>query len=319
MAYENVRPLYKNLVGEILFGLRRNLREGGFTGTEVQGRAKEIDSFLEKCSRKEYADPLSEITDLAGVRIICQFTTDIEQIESLIRNMFVVHETVDKTADLGTDRMGYQGLHLIVSLGGGHEGPRYDDLKKLRAEIQVRTILQDAWAHISHSLAYKSEASVPDRELRELNNVASLLEVAQEIFDRSSATRKEYSKTVESKRGSSDFLQQPIDRETVSAYTRWKYPDLPVNERIQELLIRDMDHSRYRQLAHIDQAVEDAKDAVRAYQQEEPSLFSAGTDYLTKSLGFSDERFQVAHPFATRTRSAFKKFGHLVKRGRHDA
>lgn len=198
-------------------------------------------------------------------------------------------------------------------------GPRYDDLKKLRAEIQVRTILQDAWSHISHSLAYKSEASVPNRELRELNNVASLLEVAQEIFDRSSATRQEYSSAVKSKRGSSEFLQQPIDRETVSAYTRWKYPDLPVNVRVQELLIRDIDHSRYRYLEDLDVAVEIAKEAVLAYQKAEPTLFQAGTDFLTKSLGFADVNFRKAHPFARRTREAFEKFEHLVKHKSQDA
>lgn len=111
----------------------------------------------------------------------------------------------------------------------------------------MRTILQDAWAQISHSLDYKSEASVPERERRELYNVSSLLKVSQNIFDRTRETRQRYSEEVRKKQPSSpEFLAQPIDRETVSAYTRWKYPNLPVKENLQELLIRDLDHSRFK-------------------------------------------------------------------------
>lgn len=79
----------------------------------------------------------------------------------------------------------------------------------------------------------------------ELYNVSSLLEVSQNIFDRTRETRQRYSEEVRKKQASSpEFLAQPIDRETISAYTRWKYPNLPVKENLQELLIRDLDHSR---------------------------------------------------------------------------
>ena len=80
----------------------------------------------------------------------------------------------------------------------------------------------------------------------ELYNVSSLLEVSQNIFDRTRETRQRYSEEVRKKQASSpEFLAQPIDRETISAYTRWKYPNLPVKENLQELLIRDLDHSRF--------------------------------------------------------------------------
>jgi putative GTP pyrophosphokinase len=310
--FEMIRPRYQGLVDEMIFALKKELGERDVTGAEVVGRAKETESFLEKCQRKEYEDPLAQVTDLAGVRVVCQFTVDVNKASALVDELFTVREKVDKTDELGTDKMGYQGVHYIVELGDRYSGARYDELKDLCAEIQIRTILQDAWAHISHSLAYKSEASIPRAELRELNRVASLLEIAQNIFDRSSTTRREYSAKVASVQGTDAFLEQPIDRETVSAYTQWKYPNLPIKHEVQELLIRDLDHSRYRTLSDIDRAVSAARKAVEAYQKEAPQLFQAGTDYITKSLGFVDQLFREKHGFARRTRHAFEKFSHLV-------
>src|SRR5262249_43068264 len=160
-------------------------------------------SVVNKVERKEYKDPLSDIHDFAGVRVVCQFTPDLDVIDKLIRELFDVHETVDKSASLGFDKTGYQGTHYIVTLGPNHRGARYDGLAELKSEIQVRTILQDAWAQISHSLDYKSEASVPERERRELYNVSSLLEVSQNIFDRTRETRQRYSEEVQKKQPSS--------------------------------------------------------------------------------------------------------------------
>jgi putative GTP pyrophosphokinase len=142
-----------------------------------------------------------------------------------------------------------------------------------------------------------------------------LLEVSQNIFDRTRETRQRYSEEVRKKQPSSpEFLTQPIDRETISAYTRWKYPSLPVKENLQELLIKDLDHSRFRRLKDIDDVVVRATDAIEAYRKEAPDLFTFGTDYITKSIGFVDEQFRQAHGFGTQTREAFQKFSHLIRK-----
>jgi putative GTP pyrophosphokinase len=148
-----------------------------------------------------------------------------------------------------------------------------------------------------------------------LYNVSSLLDVSQNIFDRTRETRQRYSEEVRKKQPSSpEFLAQPIDRETISAYTRWKYPNLPLKENLQELLIRDLDHSRFRTLKDMENVVVRAIDAVEAYSKEAPDLFTFGTDYITKSMGFVDEHFRRAHGFGTQTRQAFQRFSHLVRR-----
>lgn len=313
--YGELLPKYRRLVDELTFAVEDRIKTSGLKVASVHGRVKTLDSLLSKVERKEYKDPLADVHDLAGVRVICQFTPDLDIIDKLIRELFDVHEIVDKSASLGFDKTGYQGTHYIVTLGPNHRGARYNGLAELKSEIQVRTILQDAWAQISHSLDYKSDASVPERERRELYNVSTLLEVSQNIFDRTRETRQRYSEEVRKKQPSSaEFLAQAIDRETISAYTRWKYPHLPVKENLQELLIRDLDHSRFRTLKDVEDVVLRAIDAIDAYNKEAPDLFTFGTDYITKSMGFADEHFRRAHGFGTQTRAAFQKFAHLVRK-----
>jgi ppGpp synthetase/RelA/SpoT-type nucleotidyltranferase len=302
-------------VDEVTFALENRIKTCGLKVASIHGRVKTFDSVVHKVELKEYDNPLSDIHDFAGVRVVCQFTPDLDAIGKLIGELFNIHEIVNKSASLGFDKTGYQGTHYIVTLGPKHHGARYDGLTELKSEIQVRTILQDAWAQISHSLDYKSEASIPERERRELYNVSSLLEISQNIFDRTRETRQRYSKEVRQKQPSSpEFLTQPIDRETISAYTRWKYPSLPIKENLQELLIRDLDRSRFKTLKDVDDALLRAVDAVKAYSKEEPDFFNFGTDYITKSIGFVDEHFRRSHGFGTQTREAFARFSHLVRK-----
>lgn len=306
---------YESLVEEVKFALERRISATGLKVASVHGRVKTLESVASKVERKEYKDPLAEIYDFAGVRVVCQFTPDTDVVDILIYEIFEVYEKTKKSDSLGFDKMGYQGTHYIVSLGPKYQGARYDRLAELKSEIQVRTILEDAWAQISHTLDYKSEASVPEKERRELYKVSALLEIAQNIFDRTRETRQQYSEDVRKKRlGSPEFFAQPIDRETIATYTRWKYPSLEVKENLQELLIRDLDHSRFRLLKDIEDAVVRAIDAVEAYCKEAPGLFSFGTDYLTKSIGFVDDHFRRTHGFGTQTREAFQRYSHLVRK-----
>lgn len=312
-AYETFVPLYTRLIDEVRFAIDKGLERAKLTAV-LTNRVKHIDSLLEKVERKEYGDPLREITDLAGVRVVCRFNSDLAIVESILSQAFSISERVDKTALLGTDRMGYLGTHYVVELLPSHKGARYDEILGLKCEIQVKTILQDAWVQIDHSLMYKSKVSIPEKERRELNNISALLEVAQGVFDRTRDVRAKYAEEVESKSAQpSEFLSQPIDRETVASYTRHKYPGLPVNERIQEMLIAQLNHDCYRTLKDLDTAIAAASDAVAAYQRETPRLFKAGTDYITKSLGFVDQNFRGMHGFGAETREAFANFAHLVK------
>ncbi len=77
----------------------------------------------------------------------------------VIESNFDVRERIDKAAELGVDRMGYNGKAFVVALRTRYAGGRYEGITALNCEIQFRTILQDAWAIIHQQLVYKNEDS----------------------------------------------------------------------------------------------------------------------------------------------------------------
>lgn len=111
------------------------------------------------------------------------------------------------------------------------------------------------------------------------------------------------------------ILLEPITYESLSRYTKIKFPAKAVSERLQVLLLRDLGRGRFKTIGEIDQAVYRAGPAVTVYANENPQWFQFGTDYITKSLGFTDEQFRARHGFASLTREAFKKYQHLVRPG----
>jgi hypothetical protein len=118
------------------------------------------------------------------------------------------------------------------------------------------------------------EEAIPLRLRRDLNNVASLLEIAQGVFDTVKDKRLLYIKEIQQKEQNPNlFLAQPLDFDTLIAYTTWKFPNLKASTRLTELLLRDLNIQKYPTLLQIDLAVRSADAAVDAYSKENPDWF----------------------------------------------
>jgi ppGpp synthetase/RelA/SpoT-type nucleotidyltranferase len=181
-AYQEQRPTYERFALKLRRLLEELLEDYAF-GETIEYRTKEVDQFREKITRvgKNYTDPLTEITDLCGLRIILRRRFDVQRVVDLIQDQFDIDEvrSVYKEDELNVDQFGYSSVHLVVQLKGSRlslpEWSRFDNLK---AEIQVRTILQHAWAQIAHDLDYKTEADVPREVRRRLFRVSAQIETA---------------------------------------------------------------------------------------------------------------------------------------------
>lgn len=156
-----MRRDYEQLCAEVEYILRKRIADRGIETSSITSRAKTLNSFLEKLQRKHYESPFEQLTDLAGARVVCLYRSDIAKVADIIRAEFVVAEDVDKLDELGVDQFGYGARHFIVRLGKTSSGARYDDLKNLPCEVQIRTVVQDAWAIIQHHMVYKRESQVP--------------------------------------------------------------------------------------------------------------------------------------------------------------
>lgn len=154
---------------------------------QLVGRTKSLESLSKKIDDKngKYKS-IDDITDIIGIRIITYLESDIDPIAELIGKEFIkdVENSIYKRK-LQADRFGYKSLHVVVSLNGSRinlkEYKRYKDFK---CEIQIRSILQHAWAEIEHDLGYKGEISIPEQYKRSFIRVSALLETADIEFDR---------------------------------------------------------------------------------------------------------------------------------------
>lgn len=127
---------------------------------QVTGRVKKISSILEKMQKKkiDFDDIDEKIEDIAGIRIICQFVEDIEKVVELIHNRGDMEIKSEKDYVKNMKDSGYRSYHMIVY----YNVQTMDGNKRIKVEIQIRTMAMNFWATIEHSLQYKYRQNMPE-------------------------------------------------------------------------------------------------------------------------------------------------------------
>ena len=191
--FSRKRELYEDFAWAVRDILADATKTRGLKVNEIQCRAKETKSFGKKAithneqnpEEPKYKDPMADITDLAGVRVITFFPSTVNEVCQLVQQEFDAFQRVDHTATAEREqRLGYLSVHYLVRLGSNRtklsEYKRFDGLT---AEIQVRTVLQHAWAEIEHDIRYKSTSTIPQAISRRFLTLAGLLEIADHEFE----------------------------------------------------------------------------------------------------------------------------------------
>ena len=188
--YDRRRALYDRFAIRLTSLLEEAVLKAGIKIHTINKRTKTLDSFvkdLKKESRSarskgELERALSRLTDQAGLRVITYLPTDIEKVGGVIEKEFNVIKKVDVGGD-NPSFLGYRSVHFDVSLRDSRTRLlEYRVFKGLRAEIQVRTILQHAWAEIEHDIVYKSRKRPPKGAVHRFATLSGLLEVEDREF-----------------------------------------------------------------------------------------------------------------------------------------
>lgn len=220
---------YERLAENLRQALKIFLNNAGIDVLDVPYRVKEFESFWDKIQRKGYKDPLKEVEDICGLRIICYYPSDLDKISSLINSEFDVIESVDKADLLEPEKFGYRSLHFIVTVKKEWlNAPNYRGLDGLKAEIQARTILMHAWADVQHKLAYKKQEHVPDKLRRKLSRLSAMFEEADEQLDSLQKAREEYREYLisdEAKRSGRFDVTQDMNIDSLQAFLDFYFPD----------------------------------------------------------------------------------------------
>ncbi|UNK46459.1 GTP pyrophosphokinase [Arthrobacter sulfonylureivorans] len=206
--YERVRPSLATVTSQLQSGIRDIFRSAELTPLFVTARTKSVESFRDKASRMlqpaepggapalEFPDPLREIHDLVGVRVIVSLPHEIREAAALIKRQRSDFDCrADREKDIGSiesGTYGYASRHLIMRTLQNNTVKAYQQAlgEPARAtgsylfEVQIRTILSHAWSELEHDIRFKSSdprAWSPYFD-RQFTATAAMLEAVESAF-----------------------------------------------------------------------------------------------------------------------------------------
>lgn len=196
--------------------IAQKLNAESFSKTPIiESRTKEVESFRKKIAREDkrgkYKNPIEDVTDLVGLKVMPISLPDEEIVYNLLNQKFqnykIQEHCIDKTHEKKENRQfGYLGRHLVIECKEGlikelekaycdqdvqkEIYEKLGDLQKygledfigLKAEIQIKTLLQHVWAEIEHGARYKPGEELSDEKSRTFDRLAALVEIADDMF-----------------------------------------------------------------------------------------------------------------------------------------
>lgn len=145
----------------------------------IKSRLKTSESIVKKLKKHGYESTLDNmvkyVNDIAGIRIICSFTSDIYRLADIIRGQQDIRVISVKDYITKPKQSGYKSYHMIVTV------PVYlsDRILDTKVEIQIRTVAMDFWASLEHKMKYKFEGNAPEHlknDLVECSKIVSMLD-----------------------------------------------------------------------------------------------------------------------------------------------
>ena len=181
--WKEILSPYEQAVDELLVKFNHIIMQyksmGMYSPIEsVTGRVKTVSSIIDKLQKKhiQMDHIVEEMDDIAGIRIMCQFTEDIGKVVDIIRGRQDMRIREEKDYITNAKASGYQSYHIILD----YDVYTVSGCTTIQAEIQIRTMAMNFWATIEHSLQYKYRKGIPDDIRKKLRNAAD----ATEALDR---------------------------------------------------------------------------------------------------------------------------------------
>lgn len=201
MEIGKLRKLYADRYENFLIRLTKKLEEhikDNFHGINridrIYARPKSIDRFLDKSQKKEagsikYSDPLNQIQDQIGARIITYYLDDVPSLSKNVEDYYRKIEEKDIVPDSESE-FGYFGKHFILILPEDiiAEVNERENIPKF-FELQIKTLFQHAWSEANHDLGYKSNYKLSSEEMRRIAFTSAQAWGADYIFNELSKNR----------------------------------------------------------------------------------------------------------------------------------
>lgn len=204
-TYESYNPVLSEILEKIENKLRKTIKLASMP--TYKSRVKSFNSYYRKVLRLKASEAektnFVPLTDMMGIRVICAFLEDLSEVERQVKENFDVREVEYKGAQQNFREFGYESVHVLIAIPSDCM-PEKQVLplpENIVCEIQIRTILQDAWAEVEHELVYKTEFTPFDLPLkRKLASMNASLSLADIIFQEIRDYQKKLQGEVEARR-----------------------------------------------------------------------------------------------------------------------
>lgn len=294
LEYDKLNANYLQLEKEAKFILNREIAKQQIKTHIISSRIKKFDSFIRKVINRSITEPFEEVEDLLGLRIVCLFRSDIEKIGHIINDSFTIIREDNKIEGYEISSFGYLSVHFIVKIKDEYMGPRYDDIKEIKFEIQVRTLAMDAWATISHYLDYNNPMDVPKNLRKDFFALSGLFYVADTHFEmfynESIKSRENITYLIEKEYPE---LNQEINMDSLKAYLLTKYPERTHSETnyISEL-VYDLKKAGYSTIREIDNIINKGMKPFNQYENDlHRNTYYTDVGAIRGSLYIVDDNF----------------------------
>jgi len=228
-AYDDRKTVFDALHDEVVYIIKQAVSESSIKIHDVESRVKTYES-LRKKQVERIGDSSSDIiSDIVGARIICLFRSDLDELRKIVEQEFIVISSDDKTQG-GDDTFGYMSVHYICKMRDEFQGRRYDAIKNIEFEIQIRTLCMHAWSAISHYLDYKAEWDIPSHLRKDLNALSALFYLADSQYEQLFKARQASAQNAAANELRTNNEHTPLNLDTLNAFLEKKYPDRPFDK-----------------------------------------------------------------------------------------
>ena len=186
--YHQLLSIFEQMAEVIPEKLKEFFAEAGIIVASVEHRVKTEASLAGKIQLKgDKYKSIHDVTDVVGIRVITFYNDDVDKVASVLERLFDIdwENSIDKRKVHEIDSFGYLSLHYICRIPEAtYIHPEHPELNRIRFEVQMRTVLQHAWANMNHDTGYKSGVEIPKVYKRNLSRLAGMLELVDDEFSR---------------------------------------------------------------------------------------------------------------------------------------
>lgn len=216
------KTLYETIEEVARTSLEAVIKKNGLYICALESRVKDENSLKGKLELKGYKyKTVTDVTDLVGMRVVVFYEEEVDKFAGIVEKLFKIdrENSVDKRQALASDQFGYMSLHYICSLPTTlYFDKDHPEINDMRFELQIRTVLQHAWATAFHDTGYKSDIAVPKKYIRSLSRLAGLLEIADEEISSILREIAEYRRGVKNLIQDGSFEDLELNGDTFARY-----------------------------------------------------------------------------------------------------